>query len=536
MIFRFHRGKATSVAAVALVGLVAACSGGGGAKESGTGGAGGTGGALTVGWSSPPDTLNPATTGARSVGPLDATMFETLVYLKPDLKPTPGLATKWSVSDDGKSYTFDLRKGVTFHDGTPFNAAAVVENVRYITDKNTQSTIALGLLGTCTQAEAVSDLQVKISCSAPYAPLLAQLGEPYLGIQSPAAIKKYGKDLGQHPVGTGPFKFVSYTPNQSLILEKNASYKWAPEAVGQQGPAKLDSLKFDFVPNNQSRIGALESNHAQVIQATPGVFYKQFANKYTLEPNPISGMGIFAPINASQWPTDDPAVRKAITYALDRPALVNAAGAGVFPPNETPVSKGMLGYDASLQGQQPHDQAKAKAALEGGGWTKQSDGWYKGGKKLQLKITAISTSSTYPAIAQAMQANLAEVGMTASVVPLGSSAWVDGNVKGDFNITPLTYVAVDPDALSFWFLPGSFYNWSHYTNDALTDLLTQGRIQTDEAKRKDIYVKAQKLILDASVLYPIYENQDLLAASKKVTGLSYSGGGFESFYKVSVSS
>ena len=533
MISTLHRGKVPFIAVVALAGLVAACSGGGGAGGSA---ASGKGGALTVGWSSPPDTLNPATTGARSVGPLTAAMFETLVYLTPDLKPTPGLATKWSESSDGKSYTFDLRKGVTFHDGTPFNAAAVVENFRYITDKNTQSTIAIGLLGTCTQAKAVSDLQVKVVCSAPYAPLLVQLGEPYLGIQSPTAINKYGKDLGQHPVGTGPFEFVSYTPNQSLVLKKNATYNWAPKAVGQQGPAKLDSLQFDFIPNNQSRVGALQSNQAQVIQATPGVFYKQFANKYTLEPNPISGMGIFAPINAGQWPTNDPAVRKAITYALDRSALVNAAGAGVFPPNETPVSKGMLGYDASLQGQQPHDPAKAKAALEAGGWAQQGDGWYKDGKKLSVKITAISTSSTYPAIAQAMQANLAEVGMAASVVPLGASAWTDANVKGDFNMTPLTYVAADPDALSFWFSPNSFFNWSHYSSGSLTSLLTQGRTETDEAKRQAIYVKAQQLILDASVLYPIYENQDLLAASKKVTGLSYSGGGFESFYKVSVSS
>lgn len=530
-----RRRGATLVAAVGLVGLVAsACSGGGGnAKDSGSGG---TGGALTVGWSAPPDSINPATTGSRSVGPLDAAMFDTLVYVTPDLKPTPGLATKWSVSADGKSYTFDLRKGVKFHDGTPFNAAAVVENFRYITDKNTQSTISIGLLGTCTQATAVSDLQVKIECSAPYAPLVAQLGEPYMGIQSPTAIKKYGATLGQHPTGTGPFMFVSYTPNKSLVLKKNPDYQWAPEAVGQNGPAKLDSLTFDFIPNNQSRVGALESNQVQVIQATPGVFYKRFANKYTLTPNPISGLGIFAPINASQWPTNDPAVRKAITYAFNRSDLINAASAGVFPPNDTPVSKGMLGYAKSLQGQQPHDVAKAGAALKAGGWVKQGDSWYKGGRKLALKITAISTASTYPPIAQAMQANLAEVGIAASVVPLGSSAWVDTNVKGDFNITPLTYVAVDPDALSFWFLPGSFYNWSHYTSDALTALLKQGRVETDTTKRQAIYVKAQELILGASVMYPIYENQDLLASAKNVTGLSYSGGGFESFYKVSVNS
>ena len=131
---------------------------------------------------------------------------------------TPDLATKWSVSPDGKTYTFTLRHGVTFQDGTPFNAQSVVANVNYITAKTTQSTIALGLLGPCTTATAESQYTVELHCSTPYAPLLEQLGEPYMGIQSPTAIAKYGKNLGTHLVGTGPFKFVSYTPDQSVVL------------------------------------------------------------------------------------------------------------------------------------------------------------------------------------------------------------------------------------------------------------------------------------------------------------------------------
>lgn len=516
----------TGILAVGLVsGLVAGCSS-----------AGGNSGAqsaqdLTVGWASPPDTLNPATTGSRSVGPLVATMFDTLVYDTQNLKPTPGLATKWETSPDGKTYKFTLRENVKFHDGTPFNADAVVANINYITDKTTQSTIALGLLGSCTQAKAESQYVVSISCATPYAPLISQLGEPYLGMQSPAAIKQYGKDLGQHPTGTGPFEFVSYSPNQSLVVKRNPDYQWAPEATGKSGPAKLNQVTFQFIPKDQSRVGALQSGQAQLIQVTPGVFYKQLKDKYSQSPNPISGMGVFSPINASQWPTNDPAVRKAIMYALDRKSMIEFAATGVYPPNESPLVKGMLGSDESLTGEYPHDPAKAQDALQQGGWTKTGDGgWTKDGKTLTLTITAINTSPTYPLLAQAMQGNLKEVGIDANVQQMGTAAWTDNNVKGNFNLTPLTYVAVDPDALSFWFNPGSFYNWSHYTNDQLTSLLAQGRVTTDETQRASIYKQAQQIIMDQAVLYPIYENQDLLTYSKKLTGVAYSGGGFESFY------
>ena len=526
--------KLVTVLAVGLAaGVVAGCSSGG---DSGSGGGGGGGDQnLTVGWASPPDTLNPATTGARSVGPLVASMFDTLVWLTPDGKATPDLASKWEVAPDGKKYTFTLKENVKFHDGTPFNADAVVENVKYITDKNTQSTIALGLLGTCLDAKAESEFVVSLSCSAPYAPLLTQLSEPYLGMQSPAAIKQYGKDLGLHPTGTGPFSFVSYAPNQRLVVKRNPDYQWAPDAVGTNGPAKLNQITFQFIPNDQSRVGALQSNQAQLIQVTPGVFYKQLKDKYSEEPNPITGMGVFSPINASRFPTDDPAVRKAIMYALDRKSMIELATSGVYPPNESPLVKGMVGYDESLIGKYPHDTAKAQQALQEGGWTKSGDGWTKGGKKLALTITAINTSPTYPLLAQAMQGNLKEVGIEATVQQMGSAAWTDNNVKGGFNLTPLTYVGVDPDALSFWFNPGSFYNWSHYTNDQLTSLLAQGRTATDPTQREQIYKQAQGIIMDQAVLYPIYENQDLLTFSKKLTGISYSGGGFESFYKAALS-
>jgi peptide/nickel transport system substrate-binding protein len=525
------------IAAIALVlaaVTVAACSSGG--SSSGSSASGGSSGnsTLTIGWAEPPDTLNPATTGARDVGPIDENVFDTLVYLTPSLKVTPDLATKWSVSPDGKTYTFDLRHGVTFQDGTPFNAQSVVANIDYITAKTTQSTIALGLLGSCTTATATSAYTVQLHCSTSYSPLLEQLGEPYLGIQSPAAITKYGKNLGEHLVGTGPYTFVSYTPNQSIVLKRNPDYDWAPPAVGKNGPADISRIVFNIVSNSQARVASLQSGQSQLIQETPGTYYKALKGSYNELADPISGMGIFAPINASTFPTNDLAVRQAIMYSINKTAVIELADSGVFPSQNTPLSTGMLGYDSSLASMYPYDPAKAEQLLTADGWKKAGGTWTKDGKPLALTITAISTVPEYPLIAQAIQNSLQAIGMKVSVEQEAESAWLASNIKGNMSLTPLQYIAVDPSALNLWFTPGQYYNWSHYTSPELTKLIEEGQATTDSATRAKLYEQAQQIIMDQAIDLPLHANEDLLTYSKNLTGLTYSGGGFEYFYKASL--
>lgn len=523
-----------SVVALATAAVtVAACSSGGGSGAGGGTSASDT--TLTIGWAEPPDTLNPATTGARDVGPIDVNVFDTLVWLTPSLQVTPDLATKWSVSPDGKTYTFTLRHGVTFQDGTPFNAQSVVANINYITAKTTQSTIALGLLGPCTTATAESQYTVQLHCSTPYAPLLEQLGEPYMGIQSPTAIAKYGKNLGTHLVGTGPFKFVSYTPDQSVVLERNPDYDWAPPAVGMNGPSKISKIVFNIVTNSQARVGSLESGQSQLIQETPGIYYKSLASSYSEMADPISGMGIFAPINASVFPTNDLAVRQAIMYSINKTSVIQLADSGAFAPQNTPLSPGMLGYDSSLASMYPYDPAKAAQLLTADGWTKVGGIWTKGGKKLALTITAISTVPEYPLIAQAIQNSLQAVGMQVSVVQQAEPAWLASNLAGNMSLTPLQYIAVDPAALDLWFTPGQYYNWSHYTNPQLTKLIEEGEVTSSTSARAKIYQQAQQIIMQEAVDLPLHLNDDLLVYSKNLTGVTYSGGGFEYFYKASLS-
>ncbi len=492
---------------------------------------------ITVGWGQPFDTLNPATTGNRNVGPIDANIFDTLVWLTPDFKVTPDLASSWAVSPDGLIYTFKLREDVTFHDGTPFDAAAVVANVDYITNKDTQSKISLNLMGPCASAVATSKYTVQLTCTAPYAPLLAQLGEPYMAIQSPKAIREYGKDLGLHPTGTGPFSFVSYQPGQSLVLKRNEAYKWGPAATGHTGPPDIAQITFQIVSSAQARVSQFQTGQSDVMQETPGVFWNALRkmDRYTAIEVPITGMGIFAPINAGSFPTNDIAVRKAIQYAVDKAGVIQLADAGAHPVSNTPLAKGMVDYDASLENSYPYDPAKAEATLKAAGWTKPGEFWEKDGQRLTIKISAIATSAESPLMAQAIQGYLRKVGMDANVFQMATPAWLAANIKGDMSLAALQYIAVDSDALHLWFLPDQYFNWSHYTNPTLTDLILQGQKESDPAKRFAIYAKAQKILMDEAVIMPIRQNIDLIMTTRKLTGLTWSGGGFEYFGAASMS-
>lgn len=396
------------------------------------------GGTLTIAWDQAPDTLNPAVTGARSVGPIDEQIFDTLVWETPSGQITPDLATSWTITNHGRTFTFSLRHGVTFHDGTPFNPAAVVANFNYIENPATHSVSSIGLIGSFQSATALANDKVVIQLKTPYLPLLDRLAEPYLGMQSPTAIAKYGQDVGVHPTGTGPFEFVSYTPNQKIVLKRNPNYQWAPPALHRNGPASLDGITFEIITDPQSRIAALQNGEVQLIDQTPGVFYNSLKGNaaYSEFADLISGMGIFLPINASKWPTNDVAVRRAMLYSIDRVGVTKLAENGVYAPSWGPLQQGMIGYDPHLDGAYSYDPRKAAQILTADGWTKVGGIWTKGGKKLTVLLIAISSASSQSRLLQAVQGYLQQNGMVANLQSMAVSAWLATALKGGETIAP----------------------------------------------------------------------------------------------------
>lgn len=525
--------KATVAGAAALAALALAVAACGSSSSSGSASSS-SNQTLTIAWAQTPDSLDPALTSEQDVAPVDANIFDTLTWLTPADKVTPDLATSWSVSPNGETYTFHLRSGVKFQDGTPFDAQAVVANIDYITAKTTQSAVALSLLGPCLSATAVSQYVVSISCTKPFAPLLSQLSEPYLGIQSPTAIKKYGSSVSSHPVGTGAYSLQSYVPNAKIVLVRNPDYKWAPPALGASGPAKLAKIVYNIVPSPEARLESLQSGQSQFIQEVAGIDFEKLKSNYSSMSVPIPGLGYFSTITTTKPPTNDLAVRQAILYSVNRQSVVRLVYSGAFPASNTPLLPGMLGYTSTLAGEYPYDPAKAAQLLEADGWTKTGGVWTKDGKPLSVSIAAFSQVPQYPLFAQAIQAGLRANGIEASVTLEGPSAYFDGATKGSFNITPTSYVGVDPSALSVWFLPGALFNFSKYSSTTLTNVLNQGEATSSASQRAALYLQAQQIIMQQAIMLPGWPQADLDLLSKNLTGVTYEGGGFEVFVNASL--
>ncbi|MBZ0304894.1 MAG: hypothetical protein K8I82_02380 [Anaerolineae bacterium] len=235
-------------------------------------------------------------------------VYDTLVYRDPVTKDfVPGLATEWTISQDGLVYTFILRQGVKFHDGTKFNAQAVAANLDRITSPDTGSQYAIFLLGPYAGYEIVDDYTIRLNLSEPYSPLLDSLSQVYLGIASPAALVEYSLNRYQfHQVGTGPFEFVEFVPGDRLVLRRNPDYAWGPSFYTP--PANgVDEIEFRFFTDPVTRALALESGDVQVMgEMLPGDARVLATNSaIQLIPTPIPGQPMQFIMNTKQFPTDN---------------------------------------------------------------------------------------------------------------------------------------------------------------------------------------------------------------------------------------
>jgi peptide/nickel transport system substrate-binding protein len=492
-----------------------------------------SGGTLTVAYATAPDTLNPAQSGATATKALLRNVFDSLTYVTPDGKVTPWLATSWTISNGGKTYTFHLRHGVTFHDGTPFDAPAVVYNIKYIEAPSTHAPTGVTLLGPYQSITALDKYTVVYTLKARFVPLLAYLAKPDLGIQSPTAIAKYGTQLGVHPIGTGPFEFVSYVRPTILTLKRNPGYNWAPAALHQNGPAKLDGLVFDIITSGNVRVDELQTGQAQLVGTVPPLFYKTLKQNpsYQSLVVPIDGSGVQSFMNTTKWPTNSVAVRQAILYSIDKVGVIKLADAGQYPPTWGPLQQGTIGYDPNLNGMYAYNPAKAAQLLQADGWRKVNGIWTKNNQKLTLQLTEIAQAGDFDDMATAEQGYLQKAGMIVNIQALAATGWDASNTNGTFNVTgPLQFSNLDPDLLRQMLTPGQFFDWSRFNNPTVTKLVTQATQVQDIAKRVQLYWQAQKTIMDQAIMVPIRFNEDLELMSSRVHGVLVTKGGYTDYY------
>ncbi len=253
-----QRALLVSALAVASAVALSACAEGSGTPTSNAAST------LTVGLSANPDTLDPGATGLASSLNVTSQIFDTLIYRFPGSSDwEAGLASSYSVNSDATAYTFTLKKGVAFQDGTPFTADAVKATFDHVVAPATHSLIGASALGPYKDTVVVDKYTARVEFKSSYPSFNEIASESTLGIDSPTALKKWGADYGTHPVGTGPFKLASFVKNSSIGLKRNPKYTWGPKTLGSK-PASLSSLTFKVLTDPSTQDNALTTGEIQV--------------------------------------------------------------------------------------------------------------------------------------------------------------------------------------------------------------------------------------------------------------------------------
>ncbi|MCJ7823909.1 MAG: ABC transporter substrate-binding protein, partial [Anaerolineales bacterium] len=297
---------------------------------------------LNYGLTLAPSGIDPHINASAELGIPLSSVYDTLVFLDPASGEfVPGLAERWEISSDGLRYTFYLRKDVRFHDGTAFNAQAVQDNIDYILDPDNHSQKAAMMLGPLDHTEILDEYTIVFGLAEPFAPLLDSLSQVYLGMASPEALNQWGISEYQfHQVGTGPYRFVEYIPNDHITLERNPDYDWGP-AIYDNSTASVERIVFYFYEDSASRALALERREVDVMGEIPSHEADRLASSadFSLLPIAIPGQPLQYFFNTLVAPTDDLRVRQALLLAVDKESMVLTVFGSHSPISNNPLSQ-----------------------------------------------------------------------------------------------------------------------------------------------------------------------------------------------------
>ena len=459
-------------------------------------------------------------------------IYEALVAYKDESTVLePGLAKSWKVSKDGKKYTFNLRKGVKFHDGTPFNADAVVfsigrmmkeRNVKFhgkvmeipAQERTPEYWVSMEMDDTIGSIEATGKYKVVFNLKRVEAPFLANMGMDFASIISPTAFLKNPKEFVRNPVATGPFKFVKWVSDDKIVLEKNKNY-W-----DKSGGPYLDKIVFRSIPENSVRFLELKTGNIHICQF-PNPADVGLARK---DPNLIlptqPGMNIgYLSFNHTKEPwKSNINLRKAIAHAINRKAIVDNLYQGMGQVAKNPIPPTMWGYNENVPGFK-YDPELSKELLAKAGFPE--------GKGLgEITLWSMPVPRPYNPdglkIGVAMAADLKKVGIMARIVSYDWGTYLKRQREqpDDMDLFQLGWTGDngDPDnflAVLFDGLASSSIR-TQWKSEEYHKLMLQGKQTIDQAKRAEIYKKALQLIFDECPVISIAHSTVIWPALKSV--------------------
>jgi peptide/nickel transport system substrate-binding protein/oligopeptide transport system substrate-binding protein len=464
-----------------------------------------------------PRSLDPALSTDVPTGRAVGYVFDGLTRFDPNAKVEPGLAERWDVTPDGLTYTFHLKRGVTFHDGSPFSARDVVSSWQRALDPATKRGAAQFLFPikgarefNAGKAKTVSGLTVRddstlvVSLAEPLAIFIKMIAMPVASIvPSP---DKIPPNFGEHPIGTGPWKLVEWKHDDYLLFAKNPNYF--------DGPPKADTLRARIIAEPSTAVAEYESGNVDILQIPAGEA-SDWEEDESRKPNLMSTPAlelVYVGINTTRGPLADPRVRQAINYAIDTDRIIErlisgrgTRAAGVIPP-------ALGGYDSTRRAY-PYDPAKAKALLAAAG--------HPNGIDIELWT---SLTPIYVRMAQTIQAYLNEVGIRTKIVQRESAASRGAARKGQTDMILKDWYADYPDAEDFLYPllhssnKGAGGNVSFFSHAAFDSIVTLSRHELDEAKRDQLYRQADSIAFEQAPMVFLYFYNELYSVQPWVKG------------------
>src|SRR5215468_96718 len=498
-----------------------------------------TGGRLIFAARQDIDTLDPHITNRAATRKILLQFLDTLVVIDPkDGSVKPGLAEKWEISADGKTYTFHLRRNVKFHDGTLFDAAAMKFALDRIQTPLGAPGVARSFIGPYESSEAVDAATLRVRFKQAYAPFLRMAALSPLGAISPAAVKKMGDEFGRQPVGTGPFMVKEWVSKDHVTLVKNPAYNWAPALAQHQGPAHLDEIVWRFVPEAATRTAVIQTGEVSVAEDL------SYADVAGLEKNPdvriLRGVPAGTPWtiypNVQRFPTSELAVRQALCYAINKEAIVRVVFHGESRPAWSLLQPGTPGYAPLAKEISPYDPARAKKTLDDAGWKPGSDGIrVKDGKRLEL-LWIFGANNGYEEMAPLVQAMAREVGMDIQLREQPRAQMEEANRKSEHNIGEVNWWFPDPAIMTTNFHTKSLFGFNRprLSNPEIDQMLDQAAGMTAEGPRMELYKKIQRMLLEAADAYPLVDQVTIVGTRKDVQGYRFNVVTFPILYDVSL--
>lgn len=472
------------------------------------------GGDLVIANQSDAVSLDPAGSNDVPSSNVAENIYETLVKQNMDMELEPGLATDWEAVEDNV-WEFTLREGVKFHDGSDFNAEVVKANIERVLDEEIGSPRQF-LYAMISDIEVVDDYTVRFTTEYPFAPLPAHLAHSGGAMVSLELIEEDyaamedgeepGSVISENPVGTGFFKFDEWVPGDYIRLVKNDDY-W-------DEPAKLDSVTFKVVDEDQTRVAELLTGESHIIDPLSPSDVAQIEGEDGVDPARQASVSLsYIGFNAQKEPFDDPKVRQAINMAIDKEQIIEGIYDGAGIPAIGPLAPDVFGYDENVEGLE-YNPEKAKELLAEAGY---EDGF----------STTIWTNDQRERIDAAtnIQAQLEEFGIEVEVEILEWGAYLEQTANGEHDMFVLGWSTVTGDAdygLYALFHSDNFGDPGNrtFTDDPeLDDLLDQARQEPEPEKRQELYTEIQELLAENAPMLYIHHQELLLGVGDNVQGL-----------------